>query len=47
MLEPNVRDYQGANNPVNREIRQTLQSPDNKEFWWLNNGITYLLHHVL
>jgi hypothetical protein len=42
MLEPNVRDYQGANNPVNREIRQTLQSPDNKEFWWLNNGITIL-----
>jgi AIPR protein len=42
MLEPNVRDYQGANNPVNREIRQTLQSADNREFWWLNNGITIL-----
>jgi hypothetical protein len=42
MLEPNVRDYQGTNNPVNREIRQTLQSPESREFWWLNNGITIL-----
>jgi hypothetical protein len=42
ILEPNVRDYQGAYNPVNREIRQTLQSADNREFWWLNNGITIL-----
>jgi hypothetical protein len=42
MLEPNVRDYQGTYNPVNREIRETLHSAENKEFWWLNNGITIL-----
>ncbi len=44
MLEPNVRDYQGKRNPVNNEIRQTLND-DNalEEFWWLNNGITILV----
>src|SRR5271166_833819 len=41
MLEPNVRDYQG-NNKINRGIRTSLASPDVREFWWLNNGITIL-----
>jgi hypothetical protein len=43
ILEPNVRDYQGKGNPVNADIRKTLNdaaSPE--EFWWLNNGITVL-----
>lgn len=42
VLEPNVRDYQGRTNPVNREIRATLASSASEEFWWLNNGITIL-----
>lgn len=43
MLEPNVRDYQGKGNPVNREIRTTLDDKNTEEeFWWLNNGITIL-----
>jgi hypothetical protein len=42
ILEPNVRDYQGGRNPVNSDIRKTLQSPQTSEFWWLNNGITIL-----
>jgi hypothetical protein len=42
ILEPNVRDYQGDRNPVNSDIRKTLQSPQTSEFWWLNNGITIL-----
>jgi hypothetical protein len=42
MLEPNVRDYQGKKNPVNKAIRNTLESPVSSEFWWLNNGITLL-----
>lgn len=43
ILEPNVRDYQGQGNPVNRAIRGTLESPRaGEEFWWLNNGITVL-----
>jgi hypothetical protein len=43
MLEPNVRDYQGVKNVVNKAIRQTLAEPvPNTEFWWLNNGVTIL-----
>jgi hypothetical protein len=43
MLEPNVRDYQGKRNPVNAQIRETLNDKSAKEeFWWLNNGITIL-----
>ena len=42
ILEPNVRDYQGKRNPVNADIRKTLGSAKDKEFWWLNNGITIL-----
>ncbi|HEY7533588.1 MAG TPA: AIPR family protein, partial [Nitrospiraceae bacterium] len=47
MLEPNVRGYQGVNNRVNKSIRETLESTDTREFWWLNNGITILAtdHH--
>jgi hypothetical protein len=40
-LEPNVRDYNGSGNPVNTQIRVTLNDPaPREEFWWLNNGIT-------
>lgn len=43
MLEPNVRDYQGKRNPINAQIRATLNDKSSKEeFWWLNNGITIL-----
>jgi hypothetical protein len=42
VLEPNVRDYQGRTNPVNKEIRTTLSNPAVEEFWWLNNGVTVL-----
>jgi len=40
ILEANVRDYAGAKNLVNADIRETLGKSDNAEFWWLNNGIT-------
>ena len=42
MLEPNVRDYQGAKNPANTAIRETLEAENQPEFWWLNNGVTVL-----
>ena len=42
ILEPNVRDYQGRQNPVNKDIREALEVSTVKEFWWLNNGITIL-----
>jgi hypothetical protein len=46
-LEPNVRDYNGKSNPVNKQIRATLEempvaSQPQEDFWWLNNGITIL-----
>jgi hypothetical protein len=45
-LEPNVRDYNGKSNPVNKQIRTTLEemstTPHQEDFWWLNNGITIL-----
>jgi hypothetical protein len=42
MLEPNVRDYQGTKNAVNKAIRQSLGEAATSEFWWLNNGVTIL-----
>ena len=44
-LEPNVRDYNGKSNPVNKQIRATLEetpAASQEDFWWLNNGITIL-----
>jgi hypothetical protein len=44
-LEPNVRDYNGRSNPVNKQIRATLEeapAASQEDFWWLNNGITIL-----
>lgn len=41
IFESNVRDYQGKAN-VNVEIQKTLENPGEKEFWWLNNGVTIL-----
>ena len=38
-FDANVRDYQG-NVEVNKGIRNTLENPDEEDFWWLNNGIT-------
>ncbi|MBW4511972.1 MAG: AIPR family protein [Scytonematopsis contorta HA4267-MV1] len=38
----NVRDYQGSNIEVNKDIKTTLESNSNLDFWWLNNGITIL-----
>lgn len=45
LVEANIRDYQG-NNAVNKAIRETLQSGDDVDFWWLNNGITVLADDV-
>jgi len=41
VFESNVRDWQG-NVEVNKDIRRTLDSDDDLDFWWLNNGITVL-----
>lgn len=41
VFESNVRDWQG-NVEVNKDIQKTLESDDDVDFWWLNNGITVL-----
>jgi hypothetical protein len=41
IFESNVRDYHHKSD-VNLDIRRTLESPGNEEFWWLNNGVTIL-----
>jgi len=38
----NVRDYQGSNVEVNKDINGTLESDNRLDFWYLNNGITIL-----
>lgn len=45
IFESNVRDYQGHNN-VNNEIRETLISETQEDFWWLNNGVTVIAEDV-
>lgn len=45
-FEANVRDYQGRNN-VNSSIRETLESGQSEDFWWLNNGITILTSEAM
>lgn len=44
-FEANVRDYQGANS-VNKSIAETLYTPGNEDFWWLNNGVTILVSNL-
>ncbi|PAV10637.1 hypothetical protein ASJ81_12775, partial [Methanosarcina spelaei] len=41
IFESNVRDYQGGVE-VNKDIKGSLESRDNLDFWWLNNGINIL-----
>jgi hypothetical protein len=40
VYDDNVRDFQGANNPVNKSIAETLDSDTPELFSVLNNGIT-------
>ncbi len=40
LFHANVRGHLGIQNPVNREIAQTLREPNNSRFFCLNNGIT-------
>lgn len=40
-FEANVRDYQGHNS-VNSSIADTLEGSGNEDFWWLNNGVSYV-----
>ncbi|MBE2290519.1 MAG: AIPR family protein, partial [Chitinophagaceae bacterium] len=41
LFESNIRHFQGDVD-VNRKIRRSIETIDNKDFWWLNNGITII-----
>jgi len=45
LFDWNVRDFQGAVT-VNRQMQATLESDDERDFWWLNNGVTILCSAV-
>ena len=46
VFEDNVRDFQGADAPVNRQIRDTLRGDDRAHFAVLNNGITIVVRDL-
>lgn len=41
LFDSNVRDYMG-NNLVNLDIMESLEHNPDIDFWWLNNGVTFL-----
>ena len=41
LFESNVRHWQGDVD-VNTRIKTTLENASNRDFWWLNNGITII-----
>ncbi|MEM7575301.1 MAG: AIPR family protein [Bacteroidota bacterium] len=41
LFESNIRHFQGQVD-VNKKIKNTINNIDNKDFWWLNNGITII-----
>jgi len=41
LFESNIRHFQGAVD-VNKKISQSIESTFNRDFWWLNNGITII-----
>lgn len=46
LLEKNVRKFLGSKNAVNKQIRETIISKDNENFFFLNNGITIVAKNV-
>jgi hypothetical protein len=41
LFESNIRHFQGDVD-VNKKIKQTIETISEKDFWWLNNGITII-----
>ncbi len=46
VFEDNVRDFQGADAPVNSRIRETLRSDARDHFPVLNNGVTVVVRDL-
>ncbi|WP_440951524.1 AIPR family protein [Methanococcoides sp. FTZ1] len=43
LFENNIRDYQGDKADVNEKIAHSIQYENNRDFWWLNNGVTMIV----
>lgn len=41
LFESNIRHFQGLVD-VNKKIKESIENPNNEDFWWLNNGITII-----
>lgn len=41
LFESNIRHFQGEVD-VNKKIKKTIKTFEEKDFWWLNNGITII-----
>lgn len=41
LFESNIRHFQGSVD-VNKKIKHTIENSSDKDFWWLNNGITII-----
>lgn len=41
LFESNIRHFQGLVD-VNKKIKKTIENISDKDFWWLNNGITII-----
>jgi hypothetical protein len=46
VFEDNVRDFQGADAPVNARIRETLHGDHRQQFAVLNNGVTIVVREL-
>lgn len=47
LFDENIREYLGANGPVNKKIMATLKDPDDrKNFFFYNNGITMIVNDI-
>jgi AIPR protein len=46
VFEDNVRDFQGADAPVNKKIRETIYGPHRQQFAVLNNGVTIVVREL-
>jgi hypothetical protein len=46
VFEDNIRDFQGADAPVNEKIRATIEGPHRQQFAVLNNGVTIVVREL-
>lgn len=43
LFEGNIRDFEGQSVEVNKNIKESLETVFDADFWWLNNGVTMIV----